>query len=270
MRVFNFRIACLATVAVLVGIACKKGVQQQKDELYSRHLQRTVKLDIIHTPMPDDKEDLSLLIINDAKSANIDRIAKVTDSLQKAALLQPLVVVVTDGVNKKDEYGIADNIKTATSGTKADHYADFIHNELYPYAKKKAGVRKFKAVIIAGFETGAVSALDIAWTHPDKISKVGIFSAGPGNKAPADTVAGGAMYEKLKASRKRPALQYWFYAGKNVNDTAIDWHTRAVIKLLQSKSFIHPTDVVIQTGLSNGPADWASAMPAFIQWAAAK
>ena len=47
--------------------ACKSTIKQQKDELYSRHLQRQVELTIITTAMPDKKEEMNLLLFNDSK-----------------------------------------------------------------------------------------------------------------------------------------------------------------------------------------------------------
>lgn len=261
----------LFAVVLTSSISCKKGVQQQKDELYSRHLQRTVKLEIIHTAEPDDKSDFQLLIVNDAKVANSIGLFETTDRLYKDKQIGPLLIVVVDGVNGKQEYGIADNSNKGNKGAKADHYDSFIHNELYPYAKKKAGVRKFKSVAIMGFGAGAVSAMDIAWAHPDKISKAGLFSADFANTtAKADTIAGGDMYEKIKSSRKRPALQFWMYAGASSTDTLTLFHTKAISDLLLSKSFLNAGDVVLQNGSSNHNAAWAEALPEFLKWVSAK
>lgn len=268
MKQLRFWIPGLLVLAI--NISCKKGVEQQKDELYSRHLQRNVRLEIINTPVPDDKSMLNLLIVNDARTAATAHLFETTDSLQKAGRIQPLVIVVVDGVNKKEEYGIAGTIKKAAAGSKADHYADFIHNELYPYAKKKAGVRKFKSVAIAGFDAGAVSALDIAWAHADKISKVGMFSLRFENKTGTDTMPGGLITEEVRVSRKRPKLEYWFYAGKNPGDTLVAHNTQALIEVLGSKSFVQPADIVMVMSHANTVADWAAQLPEFLLWSFGK
>ena len=73
--------------------------------------------------------------------------------------------------------------------------------------------------MIAGSSMGGLSAFDIAWNHPDKISKVGLFSGSFWwrDKSSDDSTYSDEenriMYSKLKASRKKPGLQYWFYAG---------------------------------------------------------
>ena len=96
---------------------------------------------------------------------------------------------------------------------------DFIINELIPFVKKRSGVRKFNAVTIAGSSLGGLSAFDIAWDHADKINKVGVFS---GSFWMRDKDASDPTYSddknriiinKIRLSRKRPKLKYWFYAG---------------------------------------------------------
>ncbi|MBX2921333.1 MAG: hypothetical protein KF746_04000 [Chitinophagaceae bacterium] len=266
----------------LLFTACKKGVQEQTDELYSRHLQRHVKLTIIHTPIPGDKADVNLLVLNDGEqSANL-RLTTVIDSLYKAGQIQPLAVVAIHAGNRKEEFGIADTKGNNGRGGKADHYDSFFNNELYPFAKKKAGVRKFKSVTVAGFGAGALSALDIAWNHPDKISKAGIFSGAfnrtaDGDRTQSDTACYGMMYEKVKSSRKRPVLQFWIYAGQNgttalPNDDAdhILNSTTCFVELLSAKKFITEGDIVYEKGIANNAAAWQQRLPDFLKWAVGK
>ena len=74
------------------------------------------------------------------------------------------------------EYGVAGYPDYQNNGTAAEKYAAFIDDELYPFIKKRAGVRKFNSITIAGCSLGGLSAFDIAWDHADKIDKVGVFS----------------------------------------------------------------------------------------------
>ncbi|MBX3253639.1 MAG: hypothetical protein KF862_05810 [Chitinophagaceae bacterium] len=266
----------------LLFTACKKGVQEQTDELYSRHLQRHVKLTVIHTPVPGEKADINLLVLNDGQQSASIRLATVIDSLYKAGQIQPLVVVAIHAGNRKEEFGIADKKGTGSTGEKADHYDSFFNNELYPFVKKKAGVRKFHTVTIAGFGAGALSALDIAWTHPDKISKVGVFSGAfnrsdTTEKPVSDSVCNGMMYEKVRSSRKRPGLQFWIYAGQNgttalPNDDAdnILNSTTCFVELLSSKKFMTDDGIVYNKGLGNDAAAWQQQLPGFLKWAVGK
>ncbi|MGN6495587.1 MAG: alpha/beta hydrolase [Agriterribacter sp.] len=263
----------------LVLISCKKGIQQQNDQLYSRHLQRQVKLTIFNTPVPDDKTTINLLLLNDGQEADNIRLATTMDSLYKKDQIEPLVVVAVHAGNRKEEFGVAGAAGTNNAGAKADHYDSFFNNELYPFAKKKAGVRKFKSVTIAGFGASALSALDIAWTHSDKISRVGLFSPAFNRKenkelAAEDSLCTGMMHEKIQSSRKRPNLQFWIYAGKNgktglPNDDADNIFncSGAFVELLSAKKFISDGDIVYTRGLTNNAAAWQEQLPEFLKWA---
>lgn len=145
--------------------ACNKGVTQQQDEIYSRHLQRKVQLTVINTPLPDDRSTLHLLIINDGQETDHLRLKALTDSLYKTKVIQPLLVVAVHAGDRMQEYGVAGKPDYEGRGARAAYYDDFINNELYPFIKKKAGVRKFRSVVIAGCSLGGLSAFDIGWTH---------------------------------------------------------------------------------------------------------
>ena len=255
--------------------ACNKGVKQQEDELYSRHLQRKVMLTVISTPMPDNNDDINLLVCNDGQLFDQMNIKAIADSLYRKHLLSPLVIVGVHAGKRLEEYGVAEKSGKAVAGGKADHYDSFFNNELYPYAKKNAGVRKFRSVAIAGFGAGGLSALDIAWNHPDKISNVAVFSGSFSRKekdSPAlDSLTQGMMYEKLKKSKKRPRLQYWFYAGASgVTDIAkddadhISAGTSSVIQLLEDKNFTTECDIVYRKGATNDSKAWRQAFPDFL------
>ncbi|MBK6635439.1 MAG: hypothetical protein IPG38_15040 [Chitinophagaceae bacterium] len=74
-----------AVLLLLVFTACRSRhkINQQSDEIYSRHLQRQVKLTIINTPMPDDKTELNLLILNDGQDMEKLGVKETLDSLYK-------------------------------------------------------------------------------------------------------------------------------------------------------------------------------------------
>ena len=168
--------AFLFITVLIVAFGCKAKIKQQEDEVYSRHLQRQVKLSIISTPMPDDKSELNLLLLNDGQDLAKLHVKEIVDSLYRKKLIKPLIIVGIIAGDSNKEYGVSEMPDYMKRGNKADKYAAFIDNELYAFAKKKAGVRKFKSVVIAGCSLGGLSAFDIAWNHADKIDKVGVFS----------------------------------------------------------------------------------------------
>lgn len=262
--------------------SCSKGVTQQQDELYSRHLQRKVTLTVINTPIPDSHSELNLLLLNDGQDIGKLRAKAITDSLYKAKRLQPLVIVAIHAGDRMQEYGVSGKPDYEKRGSKADHYEDFINNELYPYIKKKSGVRKFKSVAFAGFSLGGLSAFDIGYTHNDKIQKLGIFSGSFWwrDKDTKDSSYNNnkdrIMIARLKASRKKPDQQYWFWVGGKEENSdrdgdgvidAVD-DTRDVITLLKEKGV--PENNIIYNEAPQGQHDWpywSAAFPEFLIWA---
>lgn len=262
--------------------ACKH-IKQTDDELYSRHLQRKVKLHILATSPPKDRSSFNLLILNDGQDMEKLRVKETLESLYTARKILPLVIIGVEAGDRLKEYGVTDKPDYLGRGNKAGFYDEFVNDELYPYAKKNTGVRKFQSVVIAGCSMGGLSAFDIAWNHPDKISKVGVFSGSFWwrDKASEDSSYSDEknriMYSKLKASRKKPGLQYWFYAGAaeeksdRDKDSIIDIidDTRDIIQLLEKKNVVPPKGIVYQesaTGLHDYNS-WSAVFPDFLIWA---
>jgi enterochelin esterase-like enzyme len=267
---------------IIVIISCKR-VKQSDDTLYSKHLQRNVKLHILHTPPPSDRSLFNLLILNDGQDMDKLHVKESMDSLYKAGKILPLVIIGIEAGDRMQEYGVTDKPDYLNRGSRATFYDAFINNELYPYAKKQTAVRKFQSVVIAGCSMGGLSAFDIAWNHPDKISKVGVFSGSFWwrDKASEDSSYSDEknriMYSKLKASRKKPGLQYWFYAGAEEEkgdrdkDSIIDIidDTKDIINLLEKKNVVVPQGIVYRE-LPNGVHDyssWSEVFPEFLIWA---
>ena len=284
----NKKIISLLTIALLLltSVCCKRKIKQQDDEIYSRHLQRHVKLTVITTPMPDDKNDLNLLILNNGQDIGQWRVKETVDSLYRKKLIKPLVIVAVHAGDRMKEYGVAGYPDFLKRGDKAGFYDDFINNELYPFAKKNATVRKFKSVAIAGCSLGGLSAFDIAWNRADKIDKVGVFSGSfwwrdMDDKAPGYSDAKNRiMFTKLKASRIKPGLKYWFYAGDKEEDSDRDKDgiidvvddTKDLIALIQSKNVSLPGDIKFIED-ANGKHDysaWSKQLPDFLIWAFGK
>ena len=267
---------------LILLFACKR-VKQTDDDLYSRHLQHNVKLHILHTPPPSDRSQYNLLIINDGQDLEKLRVKESMDSLYKAGKILPLVIIGVEAGDRMKEYGVTDKPDYLGRGARAEFYDAFINDELYPYAKKNSGVRKFQSVVIAGCSMGGLSAFDIAWNHPDKISKVGVFSGSFWwrDKASEDSSYSDEknriMFTKLKASRKKPGLQYWFYAGAaeekgdRDKDSIIDVidDTKDIIALLEKKNVVAREDLVYRESPSgiHDYSSWSEVFPEFLVWA---
>ena len=271
----------LLSVALLA--ACGSKTKENKDEIYSRHLQKHIKLTIISTPVPNDKGDFNLLLLNDGQDVEQLRVKKVVDSLYKKKLIQPLVVVAIDAVDRMHEYGVAGFPDYQGNGASAEKYSNFIVNELLPFVKKQSGVRKFNSISFAGCSLGALSALDISWDNADKIDKVGMLSGSfwfrdkdatdPGYSDDKDRI----ILNKIRSSRKRPHLKYWFYAGGKEEtadrdkDGIIDVidDTKDLVDLIKKKNVCPPQDVVYtesKDGQHNYDS-WSKVFPQFLIWA---
>jgi enterochelin esterase-like enzyme len=265
-----------------IFIACAAKTKQQSDHLYSRHLQRDVQITVVNTPMPDDKSELNLLLLNDGQDMDKLRLKEIVDSLYHKKAIAPVVVVAIHAGDRMQEYGVAEKPDFGGRGSKADHYDAFVNNELYPFIKKKAGVRKFKSVVIAGMSLGGLSAFDIGWNHADKIDKVGVFSGSfwwrdkDTNDSSYSDDINRIMIAKLKASRKKPQQQYWFYAGGAEENSDRDKDgivdviddTKDVIALVQKR--VTSPDAVVYKEVAGAHHDWpywSAVFPEFMIWA---
>ena len=211
------------------------------------------------------------------------RVKETFDSLFKAGKILPLIIIGVEAGDRLKEYGVMDKPDYLGRGNKAGFYDAFINDELYPYAKKNSGVRKFQSVVIAGCSLGGLSAFDIAWNHPDKISKVGVFSGSfwwrdnASEDSSYSDEKNRIMLTKLKASRKKPGLQYWFYAGAaeeksdRDKDSIIDVidDTKDIIDFLEKRNIVPPGGLVYlesPTGIHDY-SSWSAVFPDFLIWA---
>lgn len=270
-------------IVIFLTSSCNKKIKQQDDEIYSRHLQEHIRLTIINTPMPEDRSKLNLLLLNDGQEIEAFRVKKIIDSLFNKKIIQPLVVVAIHPGNRNQEYGVSGTPDYKNNGSRAEKYVAFIDNELYPYIKKKTGVRKFNSVVFAGCSLGGLSALDIAWNKDDKIDKVGVFSGSfwwrdkDINDKDYSDGKDRIMLNSLKSSRKKPHLKYWFYAGGNEEDGDRDKDgiidviddTKDLIEIIKDKNVCPPSDIVykeVATG-KHDYASWSNVLPEFLTWA---
>jgi len=276
----------LIVTGIILLSGCHSKVKEHKDEVYSRHLQKHISLTVVSTPVPKEKRDFNLLLLNDGQDIEKLGIKNIVDSLNRKKLIQPLVVVAINAFDRIQEYGVAGNSDYQGNGASAEKYSNFIVNELLPFIKKQSGVRKFNSITFAGCALGGLSAFDIAWDHADKIDKVGVFSGllGISDKDTNDPSYSDEkdriIINKIRSSRKRPHLKYWFYAGGNEETTDRDKDgvidvvddTKDLIELIKKKNVCPPEDIVY-TEIKEGKGDydsWRRVFPQFIIWAVGK
>lgn len=268
----------MLTVVSLLG--CRKKIKLQTDELYSRHLQKRVQMTIITTPFAAKDGKLNLLLVNDGQDLEAFGMRRIMDSLYRKDQLQSLLVIGIHPTDRLQDYGVAGFPSADHLGSKADHYADFVVNELIPYARKKAEVRSFETVAILGCSLGGLSAFDIGWNNGNKIDKIGVFSGSfwwrdkAADAPDYDQSLNRIMIHQLQVSRKRPHQQYWFYAGMKEEegdrdkDGVIDVvdDTQDLISVLTSKKVCSPLDIVFETSSTgiHEYSSWSQELPKFL------
>lgn len=276
----------LAAGCIFLTQSCGHKIKENKDSIYSRHLQKHIDLEILSTPVPKDKSTFNLLLLNDGQDIEQLRVKTIIDSLYREKLLQPLVVVAINAPDRMQDYGVAGYADYKKNGTAAEKYAAFVDDELIPFIKKNSGVRKFNSITIAGCSLGGLSAFDIAWDHADKIDKVGVFSGSfwYRDKDQTDSTYSDdkdrLIINKIRSSRKRPHLKYWFYVGDNEEiadrdkDGIIDVvdDTKDLIDLIKKKNVCPPGDIAYtesKDGQHNYDS-WSHEFPQFLLWAFGK
>lgn len=271
-------------VLALMLMACSKKNTRAQDEIYSRHLQEHVKLDVISTPLPDDKGQMNLLLLNDGQDMDKLKVNETLTDLYKRNLIQPIIIVGIKSADPASVYGVAGQPDYKNRGSRAKKYADFIDNELYAFIKKRTGVRKFNSVAIAGCALGAVSAVDIAWNHADKIDRVGAFSGSFEYSLQSPSVIDYSnsteriLLNAIRVSRKKPHLKYWFYGEAKANkdmqhiDSGTVNHTADLVQLIKNKNVCPPGDIVFidSTEGKHGYTYWSEVFPDFLIWAFGK
>jgi hypothetical protein len=218
MKPYKFLFSAIITISIF---NCKSSVKQKEDSVYSRHMQRKVPITIISTKMPDKKEDMNLLLFSNSSLLEQVRAKKIIDSLVKDKLIQPLILVAFDG--NESDYGIEESNVPAAKQYKK--FNEFVVDELLPYIKKHAVIRKFNSVALCGFKNAAISAFGIAWKNDEKIQKIGMFS-------PNFSMNDDATFQLLQTSKKRPKLDI-FVVANGLDSSTIKFKT-----ILDSKASI--------------------------------
>ena len=62
------KIQCfLIFTGIILLSGCHSKIKEHKDKVYSRHLQKHISLTVISTPVPKEKGDFNLLLLNDGQ-----------------------------------------------------------------------------------------------------------------------------------------------------------------------------------------------------------
>ncbi|MVM36922.1 esterase family protein [Spirosoma sp. HMF3257] len=260
------------------------------DSLYSVPLKRIVHLDIVLPPAYQaSSKTYPVLYLNDGQDLGRLKMTSVLDSLYQKQAIQPFVLVAIHAGDRIQEYGTAAQADYMHRGSKAGLYTDFILTELLPYIKKHYHVSTDPAKsVFAGFSLGGLSAFDIVFHHPERFSRVGVFSGSfwwrsksteDGYRDETDRI----MHDLVRRGTYHKQLKFWFETGtedetsdRNNNGIidAID-DTIDLIHELEKKGYYRAMDnsqtsdiryVEIKGGKHNQET-WSAIMPDFLTWA---
>jgi enterochelin esterase family protein len=264
--------------------AIEMAINRQELIIKSTVLEREVTCTVL---LPDNAgiEPLHLLLLNDGQEIENLKLADTLESLYNRNCLKPvLVVAINAGDDRIQEYGIADKPDYKKRGAKAGLYSQFITTELLPEIHKATDIDHFESTAFAGFSLGGLSAMDVAWNHPEFFDKVGAFSASfwwrSKDLTKGYTNDDRLMHSQLKNSDAKPALRFWLQTGtkdetadrnKNGIIDSID-DTIDIIIELEKKGYTRPADIqyLEVVGGSHDTETWGKAMPKFLQWAFGK
>jgi enterochelin esterase-like enzyme len=133
---------------------------------------------------------------------------------------------------------------------------------------------------IMGWSLGGLSAFDLAWRHPDRFGRVGVFSGAfwwrTDDRNVAAKQASRIMHRRVRETPGNPALGMWFETGlrdeqaDRDGDGVIDavQDTEELVLELERKGYRRGRDMVHLTveGTHDLPT-WRRLLPEWLVWA---
>jgi enterochelin esterase-like enzyme len=254
--------------------------------LHSLILDRVVNLEIF-TPPGFDKthETLPVLVLNDGQDSEAMQLLSILNSLSNDNKIAPFIVVGVFCGDRIQEYGVAGKPDYKKRGSRAKEYSRFIIEHLLPTMAHKYRIElNHPKNTIAGYSLGGLSAMDLAWNHPEYFPRIGAFSGAfwwrKRELNQRYTEGDRIMHQVIRKSRKRNGMKFWFMAGskdetsdRNNNGIidAIDDTLDLIAELIKLgyKPYYDVSYLEVKDGEHNVPT-WGKAMPEFLIWAFGK
>lgn len=280
----RFSLSYLKPTNILTGIRGGKYVSDRLP-LHSPTLERQVFVEIFRPAHIHHERNYPVLILNDGQDAEALQLKYSLERLSMRAEIEPVITVAIHAGDRMHEYGVASEKDFHGRGSRAQVYTDFLVKEIVPYLRSRYPIDS-QTIGIAGFSLGALSALDIAWNHPDIFTKVGAFSGSFWwRKVDAadenfDEKIHRIMHNQIRESEVKPGLKFWFQTG--TKDEPHDRNGNGVIDSIDdtldligelSKKGYRPFHDIVYHEIKNGEHNqhtWAQAMPLFLKWAFGK
>jgi len=259
----------------------------------SRHLGNARTLTIVLPPgyrsAAEAHTRYKTLYLNDGQDLEALRLAETLEGMYLDGSIERLIVIaIPTNADRLQEYGIAATPDYKARGSKAAAYTRFLLDEVMPVIdaqyRTAAGAEN---TALLGASLGGLSAFDIAWNHPERFGRVGVFSGSFWWRTQSNTVEemqasriAHAMVKAAPLTAARRELNFWFQAGtedetddrdrNGVIDAIQD--TTELIDALQARGFRPGRDIqyVEVPGGRHDPATWARVMDVFLRWAAGR
>ena len=249
----------------------------------SEFLKREVNIDLYLPSRNMVAGNVRLLLINDGQDLVTMNFKNILEELNEEKIITPLLCAgIHCGPDRKNEYGTANILNYKGQGAKAGLYTRFIFEELLPFIKSEYAISSFKERSFCGFSLGGLSALDIAWNHPEEFSKVGVFSGALWWRTVSqdnplfEEEDHLIMHNEIKKGTYYPGLKFFFEAGA-LDETADRNHNGIIDSIDDTLSLIdelikkgyHPQNDIRYLELKEGRHDvttWARALPEFLKW----
>ncbi len=250
----------------------------------SAKLGRGVDIDVYLPPEYDRTHyrHYPLVLFNDGQDLPRADFNTVLKALDLSQLTRHFVAVgIHTCADRIREYGTAHTADYKGRGDRAGVYRDFVLEELLPYLRAHYRLSERREDnIFAGFSLGGLSAIDIAWAHPEVFGGAGVFSGSFWWRSvpvdPADPDGGRIFHELVQHTPARPADQrFWFQCG--TRDEAEDRNNNGVIDAIDDT--LHLIEILRQRGYGDdriryyeveggehNPETWGPAMPDFFRW----
>lgn len=270
-----------------------------KEDLIKESTYQSIKLTGIHSELLKRDVDVEillpagfetsgkkypLLLLNDGQDNEAVRIKETIEQLTQSSVVQELAIVGVTAGDRLQEYGVADKKDYQSRGASAKAYSKYIVSELVPYLVYKYPIDPSpEQHAIAGYSMGGLSAMDIAWNHPEMFRKVGVFSGSLWwRKRDAHSLfysdhRDRIMHQRIRNGKMKHGLRFWFQTG--TEDEASDRNNNGVIDSIDdtldliaelTKKGYRPFKDIHYLEMVGGRHDtvtWAKAMPEFLKWA---
>ena len=189
--------------------------------IYTKLLDREVEVELFLPPETHSSEKrYSLLLLNDGQDNASVRVKETVERLTSEGLINEIIVAGVRAGDRMQEYGVASKPDYLKRGLKAKAYTKYIVSELIPYLLYKYPVDPSPSQhAIAGYSMGGLSAMDIAWNHPEVFNKVGVFSGSmwwrkrdSKSRFYSDN-RDRIMHQQIRNGKLKPGLKFWFQTG---------------------------------------------------------